>query len=56
MLKKVNNKKNIFIDQILTKIRNSKEIIKFQWDNPVGTKTKHFYLDEVLPKNDVTKI
>tara|TARA_A100001015_G_scaffold232052_1_gene262861 strand:- start:1708 stop:2499 length:792 start_codon:yes stop_codon:yes gene_type:complete len=34
---------------ILEKLYTEEENIKFQWNNPDNTKTKHFYIDNLLP-------
>jgi Rps23 Pro-64 3,4-dihydroxylase Tpa1-like proline 4-hydroxylase len=33
---------------LLEKIKSSKSLIKMQWMNPVGTKTRHFTIDDLL--------
>jgi Rps23 Pro-64 3,4-dihydroxylase Tpa1-like proline 4-hydroxylase len=36
---------------ILEKIQNSSNSIHEQWENPIGTKTRHFVVDELLDSN-----
>lgn len=45
-----------FVNTIVKKILNSESDIQKQWNNPIGTKTKYFYIDELLSKDDVNKI
>jgi Rps23 Pro-64 3,4-dihydroxylase Tpa1-like proline 4-hydroxylase len=33
---------------LLQKIQISADLVKMQWENPIGTKTRHFVLDDVL--------
>lgn len=37
-----------FTQLILKKLTNSSQLIKTQWGNPVGTKTRHFVIDDLL--------
>ncbi len=34
---------------LLVKLSDNKKVIKDQWNNPVGTSTRHFYIDNLLP-------
>lgn len=51
-----NKKKEYFINQILKKLDDSEKSVKFEWNNPTFTETRHFYIDDLLSKNDVDKI
>ncbi len=42
------SKQEMFTLLLLDKIRSSAESIQTQWANPVGTKTRHFVIDELL--------
>ncbi|WP_255538064.1 2OG-Fe(II) oxygenase [Polynucleobacter nymphae] len=41
--------KEDFVKLILQKIEDSNLSIRQQWVNPVGTKTRHFFIDNLLP-------
>lgn len=46
-------KRNEIISLITSKLNQSKKEIIYQWNNPVGTNTKHFYIDDFLPHHIV---
>lgn len=46
--------KDIFVDVLLEKIEENKIDIQAQWNNPSGTSTRHFYIDDLLP-NELCK-
>ena len=49
-------KKEYFVNKIVDRLdENSKEIIE-QWKIPIGSKTRHFFLDNFLPKKDIEEI
>ena len=50
------SKENYFVNTLIEKISSSRESIKKQWQNPQGTKTKYFHLDNLLPNKDVEQI
>lgn len=50
------SKENYFVNTLIEKISSSRESIKKQWQNPRGTKTKYFHLDNLLPNKDVEQI
>jgi Rps23 Pro-64 3,4-dihydroxylase Tpa1-like proline 4-hydroxylase len=41
---------------LLEKIQSSANAIQEQWNNPVGTKTRHFFIDDLLDSNICTSI
>lgn len=45
-----------FTNLILKKLEANKSNIELQWNNPKGTSTRYFYLDDLLPKYICTKI
>ncbi|MDB9972521.1 2OG-Fe(II) oxygenase [Oceanospirillaceae bacterium] len=45
-----------FVAEITRRLENAREEIIQQWKNPVDTSTRHFYLDDVLSKDDVDEI
>lgn len=49
------NKKDLVL-LIDAKIEECKTSIIEQWNNPIGTKTKHFVIDNVLPSSICQKI
>ena len=49
-------KKQHYIDMLKNQLIANKEDIAFQWNNPIGTKTRHFLLDNLLPTNDIDEI
>lgn len=50
------NKEEYFVNLLIKNISNSKKSIQYQWKNPQGTKTKFFYIDNLLPNKDVEDI
>jgi Rps23 Pro-64 3,4-dihydroxylase Tpa1-like proline 4-hydroxylase len=50
------SKQEYFVSEIIKKLNESRDIIASQWENPVATKTRHFFLDDLLPKEDVDEI
>lgn len=44
------NQQEEFTQIILEKLKCEEESMINQWNNPIGTKTKHFYLDNLLPE------
>jgi hypothetical protein len=44
------------IDLIESKLLSSNQSILSQWQYPVGTSTRHFYVDELLPVDVCYKI
>ena len=51
-----NSKQEYYVNEIKNKLNENRESIFHQWNNPVGTKTRHFYLDKLLPQKDVEEI
>ena len=50
------DRKEYFV-KILTEVINDRKAdILRQWNNPIGTKTRHFFIDNLLPEEDVNKI
>lgn len=49
-------KKEYFVEKILQRLDFSYEEILSQWKNPKGTSTRHFFLDNLLPKSDVEEV
>lgn len=50
------SKQEYFVNKILQRLDAASEEIVAQWKNPEDTSTRHFYLDELLPKSDVEEI
>ena len=50
------SKQAYFVSEIIKKLSRSRGSITSQWTNPVGTKTRHFILDDLLPKADIDEI
>ena len=50
------SKQEIFVAEIIKKLSHSRDSITSQWTNPVGTKTRYFFLDDLLPKANVDEI
>lgn len=50
------SKQEFFVSEILKKLSRDRGNIISQWTNPVGTKTRHFILDDLLPKPDIDEI
>ena len=50
------SKKEYFINKIIERLEEADKEIVEQWKNPIHTKTKHFFLDNLLPKKDVEEI
>ena len=50
------SKQEYFVNKILQRLDASSEQIIAQWKNPEDTLTRHFYLDELLPRSDVEEI
>ena len=50
------SKKQYFIDEIYQRLDDARVEIISQWNNPKGTSTRHFFLDNLLPKSDVEEI
>ena len=56
MSKSETSKKEFFVNKIINRLEEfNKEIIE-QWKNPIDTSTRHFYLDNLLSKDDVQEI
>lgn len=51
-----NKEKTYFINIISKELKRNKENIQLQWNNPSGTSTRNFVLDNFLPKKDIAKI
>jgi Rps23 Pro-64 3,4-dihydroxylase Tpa1-like proline 4-hydroxylase len=51
-----NSKEEYFIKCLLSKLEEEKENIIKQWNNPEGTTTRYFSIDNLLPKKDVESI
>ncbi len=45
------SKKERFVALILERIQTEQAAILAQWNNPVGTSTRHFFIDDFLPKH-----
>jgi Rps23 Pro-64 3,4-dihydroxylase Tpa1-like proline 4-hydroxylase len=43
-------------DLLLARLVSERENIETQWRNPVGTKTRHFVVDDLLPRGDCDAI
>lgn len=56
MTAEVSSKQNHFVDSILRRLSESQHEIRAQWLNPVGTSTRHFFLDNLLTKKDVEEV
>ena len=52
----LNNSRNYFIDLLINRIIECEKDIIDQWQNPCGTNTRHFFIDDVLPNKDVQNI
>jgi len=50
------SKHEFFVSEIIKKFSRDRVSIISQWTNPVGTKTRHFILDDLLPKADIDEI
>ena len=50
------SKLEIFVSEIIKKLSHSRDSMTSQWTNPVGTKTRYFFLDDLLPKADIDEI
>lgn len=50
------SKQAYFVSEIIKKLSLNRSSIISQWTNPVGTKTRHFILDDLLPKADIDEI
>ena len=50
------SKKEYFVNKIIDRLKEANKEITEQWNHPVDTNTRHFFLDNLLPKNDVEKI
>lgn len=49
-------KQEKFVEHILFRLKTDYDLLKKQWNRPEGTKTRHFYIDNLLPLDDVTSI
>jgi Rps23 Pro-64 3,4-dihydroxylase Tpa1-like proline 4-hydroxylase len=58
MIKKhaLKNSKDYFVELLIGRITECKKEIINQWQNPCGTKTRHFVIDDLLPIKDVENI
>ena len=56
MAENKNTTKEYFVRKIMEKLEANRKPIKEQWENPTGTKTKNFVVDDLLPKEDATNI
>ncbi len=43
-------------DLLLARLVSERENIETQWRNPVGTKTRHFVVDDLLPRGECDAI
>lgn len=43
-------------DLLLARLVSKRENIETQWRNPVGTKTRHFVVDDLLPRGECDAI
>ena len=50
------SKQEYFINVILQKLNKESGNILKQWNKPVSTSTRHFFLDNLLPSQDVEEI
>ncbi len=50
------NQQEEFTQIILEKLKSEEDFLVNQWKNPIGTKTKHFYIDNLLPASKCTEI
>lgn len=53
---KKTSKQEFFVSEIIKKLNHSRDSITSQWMNPVGTNTRYFFLDNLLPKPDIDEI
>ena len=53
---KKTSKQEFFVSEIIKKLSHSRDSITSQWMNPVGTNTRYFFLDNLLPKPDIDEI
>lgn len=50
------SKKEYFVNKIIDRLVEVNKKITEQWNHPVDTNTRHFFLDNLMPKNDVEEI
>ena len=50
------DRKARFIEILVDRIRDERDSIARQWHAPTGTSTRHFHVDDLLPKPDVEAI
>lgn len=50
------SKKEYFVNKIIDRLAEVNKEITKQWNHSVDTNTRHFFLDNLLPKNDVEEI
>lgn len=50
------SKKHYFVSKIVSRLNEANKEIIEHWQNPLNTPTRHFYLDNLLPKEDVDEI
>lgn len=56
MTKSIKTKKEYFVLKIIEKLDTDRNSLSEQWNNPRGTKTRNFVVDNLLPKADAKKI
>ncbi|MBU3635526.1 2OG-Fe(II) oxygenase [Polynucleobacter sp. es-GGE-1] len=47
----VNKRQELFVNLILSRLADCIDSIRTQWNSPMGTKTKHFFVDDLLPED-----
>ena len=50
------SKQEYFVAEILKRLNDARDSIVKQWENPVGTSTRYFFLDDLLSRADVDEI
>lgn len=50
------SKQEYFVAEIINKLSVSRDNIATQWENPIGTSTRHFVLDDLLSEEDIDEI
>ncbi len=48
--------KNRLVELLMAKLSKELKVLQEQWNNPIGTSTKHFYLDNLLPDDVALEI
>ena len=56
MKRTVNPKEEYIVNILIERLKEKRRDIRNQWNNPEGTNTRHFLIDELLPEEDVKMI